>query len=200
MVTTCPNCGSELIDKKVLGTHEYNLIKYIEVKLSCNVCGHSEIRKVAKGPVKKLEDEPDIDIKSLVTAAESPVITPKDEITARRKRRSKIFANIKRTLLYVSALFLGIFVEVLGIFLERQMMIMELPAVMGFTVSLIFFILAPILVVSAFIYHFTKKPFEGIFLGALVIPVTIILIYFSRRFQWNYLEQIRQIYDVLLTL
>lgn len=200
MATTCPKCGSKKIDKKALNIEKYDSVVYVDVKLSCNDCGHSEIRKLTKSSVKKLEDEPGIDIKPLVTAAEAPYISPEEEIILPRKRGSKMFGYIKLALFYLVALLIGIFVEVIGIFVERTMMMLEFPAVIGFTISLSFFVLAPILAVGAFVNFFRKKPFEGFFIGALAIPVTLIFIYYSRRFQWNYLEQLYEIYDSLLAL
>jgi len=201
MATTCPKCGSKKIDKKALNIEKYDSAVYVDVKLSCNDCGHSEIRKLTKkSSVKKLEDEPDIDIKPLVAAAEATYHFPEDEIVSPKKQGSKISGRIKLTLFYFVALLVGIFVEVIGIFVERTMMMLEFPAVIGFTISLSFFALAPILAVGAFVNFFIKKPFEGFFIGATAIPITLIIIYYSRKFQWNYLEQLYEIYDSVLAL
>ncbi len=198
MALKCSNCGNEQVNKKILGIHTNALVKYVEVKLNCNVCGNSEIRKIAKRSPKKLYDEPDIDVKTIVDAAESPYVLPQDEITAQKKEGSKIIGYIKLAIFYSIAIILGIFVQVIGIFVERTMMMLEFPAVIGFTVSLAFFLLAPIIVVGAFVYRIRNKPFEGIFLGALVIPITLFLIIYMRRLGWNYMEYLHEIYDMLL--
>jgi hypothetical protein len=198
MVIKCPNCGSEKVDKKVLDIHEKNYVKYLEVKLRCEICGHTDIREVARRPVKKIEEEPEIDIEPLVTVAETSVNIPYEEKKATISKLSMVFSNIKKTLFYLSALLLGILVEVFGIFLEQQMMILGLPAFIGFSISLIFFIVAPPLVVGAYFYFFKKDILKGLFLGALAVPLSMILIPYMRRFQWNYLELIKEIYGVLL--
>ncbi|MFQ6135969.1 MAG: hypothetical protein ACE5PM_02185 [Candidatus Hydrothermarchaeales archaeon] len=205
MALACPVCGSRKIRKKVLGSGEHDLVKYLEVKLVCRVCGHSEVRKVARRLQKRRyisKKMRSIDVASSTSIDEQGSF--KSHLPSLRRKWvdredvTKAFELLKRSLLYASAISLGVLIEYGGFELEKKMMAMELPAFIGFTISLIFFIFAPILIVGSIVYYLTKDLMRGVVLGALAIPVTLIIIYYSRRLPWKYLGQVKAIYDMLL--
>lgn len=189
-VIVCERCGSENVRKRLTNISESEGVRYFDIILICNSCGFSKTINLAKSPeIPKETDE----AKTLAAGLKLSEYMPEaSELEAEKAERISVFSafkgldagklgsavlgGVKELLVVVFALLLGVMVQIGNIRLHNYLLGLQVDPIVGFTLQLIFFIFGPIIIVGYIVYRFTKDLPKAIFLGALAVPVTIVLL------------------------
>lgn len=194
-VIVCERCGSENVKKRLTNISESEGVRYFDIVLICNSCGFSKTINLAKSPeIPKEKDE----AKALAAGLKlSEYIPEATELEAEktesfsifsafkglnaRKLFNSIMGGAKELIVIVFALFLGVLVQIGNIRLHNYLTNLQVDPIVGFTLQLIFFVFGPIIIVGYIVYRVTKDLPKALFLGALAVPLTIVLLEFLSR-------------------
>jgi hypothetical protein len=201
MKLLCQKCGSRRVRRSVEESYENN-VKSLKITITCEVCGQVESQKIRATPQspatmidllkRRLKRAPPEEVGEEIVRApakehlksrlkrydeERVVEASKDELMDREFVLTS--EQVKDVFVYVLAIIAGIGVEFGGFGLERLMISLNFPAAFGFKLSFIFFVFCPVLVTGSIVYFFTRDKLKAIVMGALVIPVFLIIL---RRF------------------
>jgi hypothetical protein len=179
-MTECPNCGATL-RQEVENVYEIDGTRYFDVRLMCDKCSYSKPSIIKrKSPIPKAADSATEMTASLKLREYLP--ERKEEETSKPTFDLEIlkalnpFKNMREIITYGVAILLGLAVEIAGLYFERYMREIQLHPMAGFWISLLIFIFAPIIIVGTVMYYSTKDPMKSILLGAVSIPLTIIIL------------------------
>jgi len=192
-VVICERCGSENVKKRLTNISESEGVRYFDIVLTCSSCGFSKAISLAKSPeIPKEKDE----AKALATGLKLSEYFPEadegelekslgssgifKEMSA-RKAFNAIMGSAKEFFIVVFAIVLGVAVQIGNIRLHNYLIGLQVDPIVGFTLQLIFFVFGPVIVVGYVVHRVTKDLPKAIFLGALAVPITIVLLEFLSR-------------------
>jgi|GEM_PF-2596602 len=189
-VIICERCGSENVKKRLTNISEDEGVRYFDIVLICNACGFSKTINLAKSPeIPKEKDEAKalaagIKLREYIPEASEPEAEKPERFTLfsafenmdRKKVLRTIAGGAKEIFVVVSALFLGVLVEIGNIRLHNYLTGLQVNPFVGFILQLLFFIFGPLIIVGYPMYRVSHDLGKSLFLGALAIPVTIVLL------------------------
>ncbi len=180
-MNSCPRCKSKNLRKELENVYEIEGTKYFDYNIICMDCLHRQSFTTArKSPVPKAKDK----ITAMTASIKLRKYFPERGEPLKRKRFEGLslrkvfspFKHLKEILLYSFAIFLGLLVEIGGIYFERYLIDIRIDPLAGFLLSLLIFLFAPILVVGSFVYYVTKDRLKAVLVGSAAIPLTIIFL------------------------
>ena len=180
----CSNCGGRKVRRDLENVYEIDDKRYFDMRFTCEECGHaSYVTTTRESEIPKPRDT--------VTAITAPIKLK--EYMPERKREEHVrkrkftvegslskllnpLHNLKEMMIYVGAIILGVALELGGLYFERYLVDIRIDPLTGFVISLLIFVLGPIMIVGSAVYYVTKDRLKAILLGSMAVPLTIIVL------------------------
>jgi hypothetical protein len=189
-MTLCPNCSHKL-RKDIENVYEIDDVKYFDLKLICDKCGYTKPATVTrkdplpKSPNLATEMAASIRLRDYLPERRKPIIQkPPIEGESLRKIFNPL-RNLREIFVYAIALIVGLIIEIGGLFFESYLRTLVIYPLVGFVVSLLIFVLGPILIVGGMVFYATRDWLKAILFGSISVPLSIIIIANLRLDVWG---------------
>ncbi len=180
----CSNCAGRKVRRDLENVYEIDDKRYFDLRFTCEECGHTSfVTTTREHALPKPRDT--------VTGLTAPIklkeyLPEKKTEESVRKRKFtvgeslfKLFnplRNLKEMTIYAGAIILGVAIELGGLYFERYLVDIRIDPLTGFVISLLIFVLGPIMIVGSAVYYVTKDRLKAILMGSMAVPLTIILL------------------------
>jgi len=189
-MTDCPECSKPL-KKEIENIYEIDNTKYFDINLKCDGCGYSNPLTVSReDPVPRAKDDltemtASLKLRGFMPDKQDDNLEFHTNLNEPVKRPLNLVQHIKEISVYTIAVLLGVAIEIGGLYFERYLRTVQIDPLAGFVVSLLIFVFGPIMIVGGAVYSVTHDRMKAIVLGAIAVPLTIIILSNLRLEAWG---------------
>ncbi|RMF89164.1 MAG: hypothetical protein D6733_06910 [Methanobacteriota archaeon] len=184
-MVACPRCGSSNVRKELEQVYEIDDTKYFDFRLVCDDCLYTKpFTASRKNPVPRARDAVTEMTASLKLRdympqrkeePQPPVSKPVLEGLPLRAAFSPL-RHSRELFVYGGAILLGLMIEIAGLYFESYLRALRIDPLVGFTLSLMIFVLGPIIIAGSLVYYVTRDRLKAILFGSMAVPLTIIIL------------------------